>query len=1340
MCTGTEDTARIKLTRCDGVYVKGEIENIPVTFTADTGATRSLISKEIYDSLAEDNRPLLKKCCSLSGPGGDTLTSYGKAEFNIKFGMIFLKSELIVAEIEDEALIGIDILQNHKEGPADLLLSEGIIRMRGNRIPCEQVGLPHPLRKVICLRDVTIPGHTEVVCDAVIESSEDDSLSEMIIEATHSFTENNSLAMARCVVQVKEDHIAKVRLMNPYPDDAVFRENTLLGYAEPLESSVHVLQEVEDTIDQGNIQAIRNIRFNSTKPKCGEKIRRSKNKVTSNFLNRVPDHLQDLFEKSTQHGSEKEKKMMAETLEKYEDVFSKNDLDLGLTHLAEHTIDTQGAHPIKQPPCRVPLALAEEERLAILQLQEQNVIEESFSPWACPIVLVKKKNGKIRPCMDYRRLNDVTVKDAFPLPRIQDCLDAVTGSTYFTTFDLTSGYLQIPVKEEDRPKTAFVTKYGLYQFTTMPFGLTNAPATCERLMELVLRGLQWQTCLIYLDDIIVFGSDLEEHIDRVQEVLERIRQAGLKLKPEKCQMLQQQVTFLGHIVSKDGVSPDPQNVMKMVEWPVPTNVKEVRQFLGMASYYRRFVKIFAKIARPLTDLTRKSKEFSWDKNCQDAFEKLKKTLTGPEIMSYPLPDGEFILDTDACDTAIGAVLCQVQDGKEKVIAYGSRSMNRAERNYCITDKELLAVRHFVEYFRQYLLGRKFRVRSDHRALVWLFSLREPKSRIARWIELLSPYNFSVEYRPGTQHGNADAMSRCPNPRDCTCDEIDNMENLPCGPCNKCQKRSIDMQSPVVLQEKSNNSKVKRLTGESIRIERKLNLDIMSLLTMVMYYIQLICGIPKLSNDLVRAVTTRSRNKPSRIKDKCPKKKSTKENDAITPTPTSWCEIYSPLQLQQLQRTDPDISKVHSWMKTGNRPTYSAMCMESPAVRHYWTQWSLLEWCNGIIYRKFFKADGSSYLQLLTPEKLRNKILRLMHDCVISGHLGRKKTQKRLLQRYYWYDARTDVLLWVTQCDICAAAKRPSKTVRAPLGKMTVGAVLDRVSTDILGPLPETPRGNRFIIVITDYFSKWVEIFPLPDQTAISCAEVMLNEFIGRFGFPLDLHSDRGSNYTSDIFAELCELLEIRKTQTSARNPKGNGQVERFNSTLIKMIKCYIKHDQTSWDRNLGCLAAAYRSTPHESTNLTPNLLMLGREVRLPVEVIYGNHTSLADEPVSNYGEYVEHLRQKMFSAHVLARKYLSNAAARQKCRYDLKTSLPFRSYKVGDAVWCLAEARKVKQCTKLQMAYDGPFLVLEKLSEHDYLIQMNEEGKSKIFHYDKLKPYKGVNKPGWGQSETNTTQ
>ena len=351
-------------------------------------------------------------------------------------------------------------------------------------------------------------------------------------------------------------------------------------------------------------------------------------------------------------------------------------------------------------------------------------------------MLVRKKNGQVRPCVDYRRLNAVTVKDAFPLPRVQDCLDAVAGAESFSTLDLTSGYHQIPVRGEDIPKTAFVTKYGFFEYKTMPMGLTGAPGTFQRLVELVLQGLQWQTCLIYIDDIIVFGVNFEEHMSRLEEVLQRIQNAGLKLKPDKCHLLQHEVEFLGHIVSKEGVKPCPRNIMKILEWPTPTNVTEVRQILGMGSYYRRFVKSFSKIVRPLVELTRNGKSFQWTPLCDEVFEHIKKALTSPDIMAYPLSTCEFILDTDASDMGIGAVLSQYQDGKERVIAFASRSLNRAEKNYCATDKELLAVRYFVEYFRQYLLGRTFRIRTDHQALVWLFKLKEPKGRIARWIEIL----------------------------------------------------------------------------------------------------------------------------------------------------------------------------------------------------------------------------------------------------------------------------------------------------------------------------------------------------------------------------------------------------------------------------------------------------------------------------------------------------------------------------------------------------------------------------------------------------------------------------
>ena len=249
-------------------------------------------------------------------------------------------------------------------------------------------------------------------------------------------------------------------------------------------------------------------------------------------------------------------------LQAHSDTFSKDEFDIGMTTLTEHVIDVGSQRLIKQPPRRVPTAFADEEEKVVKQLEEQGIIRASTSPWASPIVLVRKKSGKIRPCVDYRRLNAVTIKDAFPLPRITDCLDAVADATMFSCFDVTSGYHQIPVKESDVPKTAFCTKYGLYEYTSMPMGLTNSPATFQRFMELALRGLQWHTCLIYLDDIVVFGKTFDEHLQRVEEVLDRIKAAGLKLKPEKCQLFHREVDFLGHLVSADGIKPNPHNIAK----------------------------------------------------------------------------------------------------------------------------------------------------------------------------------------------------------------------------------------------------------------------------------------------------------------------------------------------------------------------------------------------------------------------------------------------------------------------------------------------------------------------------------------------------------------------------------------------------------------------------------------------------------------------------------------------------------------------------------------------------------------------------------------------------------
>src|ERR1700729_1521302 len=378
---------------------------------------------------------------------------------------------------------------------------------------------------------------------------------------------------------------------------------------------------------------------------------------------------------------------------------------------------------LKQPPRRIPLAKREEVEEMLEDMQNQGIIEPSQSPWSSPVVLVKKKDGSTRFCVDFRRLNDVTKKDSFPLPRIDDTLDTLSGSQWFSTLDLKSGYWQVQLHPEDKEKAAFSTGTGLWQFNVMPFGLCNAPATFERLMEITLRGLTWKTCLVYLDDIIILGKTFDEHLKNVEEVFQKLRGAQLKLSPKKCHFFQKEVKYLGHLISEDGVKTDPEKTEAIQNWPIPKNKHEIRSFLGLCTYYRRFIKSFADIARPLHKLTENNNSYDWTEECEMAFEKLKAALCNPPVLSYPEPAQMFIVDTDASNSSIGGILSQIQNGQEKVIAYFSKVLSKPERNYCVTRKELLAIVKTLEHFHKYLYGQKFLLRTDHASLKWLLQFK-----------------------------------------------------------------------------------------------------------------------------------------------------------------------------------------------------------------------------------------------------------------------------------------------------------------------------------------------------------------------------------------------------------------------------------------------------------------------------------------------------------------------------------------------------------------------------------------------------------------------------------------
>jgi transposase InsO family protein len=469
--------------------------------------------------------------------------------------------------------------------------------------------------------------------------------------------------------------------------------------------------------------------------------------------------------------SEGETERVRGMLRRWHSIFAKNDLDLGITDAVSHRIPLEDDTPIKQRHHRIPPAMYEEVRKHLEEMKGFGAIRPSKSAWASPAVLVKKKDGSLRFCIDFRKLNSRTPADAYPLPRIEETLEAMRGSRWFSSLDLKSGFWQVPVAEEDRHKTAFtVGNLGFWEWNRMPMGLRNSGATFQRLMEQCLEGLQPNKCLVYLDDVVVHSQTFEEHLDRLSEVFERLQAYGLKLKPSKCHLFKQRLAYLGHVVSAEGVETDPEKIAALANWKVPSNPSELQTFLGFVGYYRRYVEGFSKIVKPLYVLLQghvqkkrskvKKAAWQWTTECQEAFDSVREKLMSPPILAYPDYGLPFTLHTDASTEGLGAALYQKQGDRERPIAYASRKLSRSEKNYPAHKLEFLALKWAVtEKFRDHLYGREFTVKTDNNPLSYVLSTAKLDATGHRWLAALASYNFRVLYRPGRSNADADGLSR-----------------------------------------------------------------------------------------------------------------------------------------------------------------------------------------------------------------------------------------------------------------------------------------------------------------------------------------------------------------------------------------------------------------------------------------------------------------------------------------------------------------------------------------------------------------------------------------------------
>ena len=939
--------------------------------------------------------------------------------------------------------------------------------------------------------------------------------------------------------------------------------------------------------------------------------------------------ISNLLDRSAEHLSAMQKEEVRELLIEFNEVFSTGDDDLGHTSLVTHRIDTGDAKPIKQSPRRLPLAKREVAQQEIARMLAQGIIQESSSPWASPVVLVDKKQGGVRFCVDYRRLNDVTKKDSYPLPRTDATLDALSGSNWFSTLDLVSGFWQCEMSPEDREKTAFCVEGGLFEFKVMPMGLANSPATFERLMERVFHGVPTAHLLVFLDDLIVHAQDFESELARLREVFRRLRAAGLKLKTSKCQLFKRETVFLGHVVGEAGLKTDPTKTEAVETWPRPRSVSEVRGYLGLCGYYRRFIPRFSERAKALYDLTKKHARFHWTDAQEEAFLDLKHCLTTAPVLQLPNSHAEFILDTDCSQHSIGAVLSQRTDKGERVVAYFSRTLSKTERRYCVTRQELLAMVKSLAHFHVYLYGRKFTLRTDHASLKWLMNFKEPEGQLARWLERLQQYDFIIVHRPGQQHKNADALSR-----------------RPCQPgnCSYCQRAELRVSEVTERTPYAHaGSGSEEVQVNMIRIENR---------------------------DLIEA-----------------------------------------------QDADPVLGGLRQLKLMGaERPQWAEVSRESEKYKDWWVDWDALEVVDEVLCRRWVSdVDGRCKMLPAVPEKLQAEVLKHLHDGPEGGHFGRQKTLARVKAKYYWPHRRRTVVEWCQNCAVCASRKGPNRRQTGPMQLYQVGAPMERVAVDVVGPLPVTDSGNRYLLVAMDYFTKWPEVYALPNQEAITVAQALVEGFFSRFGAPIELHSDQGRNFESAVMTEVCRLFGIHKTRTTAGYPQGDGMVERFNRTLLNSLATVVSQHQRDWDDHVPLVLLAYRTAVHESTGMAPCVAMLGRELRGPVELAIPRPEQ---EPLPAGTQYATGLREKLELVHDLVRGRLQLVGLQAKARYDRKADT--NGFKPGDAVWLFNPRVRRNQSPKLARPWEGPYRVVERVTDVVYRIQLTCRSKPRTVNRYRL--------------------
>lgn len=1014
------------------------------------------------------------------------------------------------------------------------------------------------------------------------------------------------------------------------------------------------------------------------------------------------------------------KRRMADLVLQYEDVFSRHHLDCGEAKGFVHRIHLSDNRPFRLPYRRVPPSQYQKLRQVLSDMEEKEIIRKSTSEYASPLVLVWKKNGELRICTDFRWLNKRTLKDAHPLPHQADCLAALGGNCLFSTMDLTSGFYNMPLHEDDRKYSAFTTPMGLYEYNRLPQGLCNSPGSFMRMMTSIFGDQNYLSLLCYLDDLLVFAPDEETALQRLEMVFGRLRGHNLKLAPKKCFFLRRSVKFLGHIIDENGVSTDPSKVENITNMTsadlmesdgVTPSQKRIRSFLGMINYYQHFVPRYSAIAKPLFDLLKGGKRTGkqhknklsnrklcasdWTPEQEQAFENLKASLVRGVVLAHPDFTRPFLLSTDASLDGIGAVLSQIQEGdtRARPIAFASKSLSQSQKNYPAHRLEFLALKWSVcDKFSHWLKGHKFTVWTDNNPLTHILTKPKLDCCEQRWVAKLASYDFDIKYVPGQQNVVADALSRVPFVKESV------GHRLLAEPHSGLLAEVVDMSSASVQNAFLSSSGRGRPSPVSNTAPSTCS--------------PLYMHAQSVAKEDVSAVLqshtewdTGPRARAVEVLHYLPQ---------LIPPGQDTLPAYTEKELRDKQLEDTTVSRVLFYVERHRRPSRRERFNESISVTRYLKHWDKLTVSNGVLYRiSRDQKTKAKRLQYVVPDSLKTEVLRGVHDG--AGHQAQFRSLSLTRQRFFWPNLDRDVRDYVRHCQRCIVSKTVEPEGRAPLESITSTRPLELVCIDFWSA--EDSRNRTVdVLVITDHFTRMAQAFPCKDQTAKQVARVLWDRYFCVFGFPERIHSDQGANFESHLISELLRVSGVRKSHTTPYHPMGNGSVERFNRTLGGMIRALSPEEKADWPRRLQTLAFMYNCTAHETTGYPPFYLMFGRVPRLPVDVLF--RTVLHDSAVTSYDKYVACLANDLEEAMAIAQDHAVKEQNRHAQLYNRKVK--GSQIQIGDRV--LLANRKERGKKKLADRWESTiYTVVDMNSEtHTYRIRDTITGQEKVIHRNLL--------------------